>query len=120
LPDYDLPAGVPRRVTLGTHAILLYREDDEIHAIGAVCAHAGGPLEQGEFYDGCVQCPLHDSVYDLRTGKVVHGPSTYSQPHYEVRVADGMIEVRAAEAQEADAGKFRWADVRRAAERVRS
>ena len=30
----------------------------------------------------------------MRTGQVVHGPSTYSEPRYEVRVHNTQIEVR--------------------------
>lgn len=88
----------PRRIEVAGHPVLLYRQGDRIQAIGAVCPHAGGPLEQGEFYNGCVQCPWHDSVFALRDGRVVHGPSTYPVPSYETRVRNGMVEVRVAPA----------------------
>jgi nitrite reductase/ring-hydroxylating ferredoxin subunit/uncharacterized membrane protein len=93
LADEDLLEGQPRRVEIEGQAVLIYRFNDTIYAIGAVCSHAGGPLEQGTFYEGCVQCPWHDSVYDLRDGHVVHGPSTYDQPRYQTRTRNGMIEV---------------------------
>jgi nitrite reductase/ring-hydroxylating ferredoxin subunit len=80
--------------------VLLYRHNGAVHAIGAVCAHAGGPLEEGKFYGYCVQCPWHDSVYDVRDGSVVHGPSTYAQPLYEARVFNGEIQIRAAQTQQ--------------------
>jgi nitrite reductase/ring-hydroxylating ferredoxin subunit/uncharacterized membrane protein len=86
----------PRRIDVAGHPVMLYREGDNIQAVGAVCPHAGGPLEQGDFYNGCVQCPWHDSVFALRDGRVVHGPSTYPLAHYDVRVRNGMIEVRVA------------------------
>ncbi|MEZ4733961.1 MAG: Rieske 2Fe-2S domain-containing protein [Caldilineaceae bacterium] len=84
----------PRRIDVAGHPVLLYREGNFIQAIGAVCPHAGGPLEQGKFFNGCVQCPWHDSVFALRNGQVVHGPSTYPVPHYATRVRNSMIEVR--------------------------
>jgi nitrite reductase/ring-hydroxylating ferredoxin subunit/uncharacterized membrane protein len=84
----------PRRVTVDGAPVLLYRDGDGIHAIGAVCSHAGGPLEEGTFFDHCVECPWHQSVFDLRTGEVVHGPATHAQPAYEARVRDGQVEVR--------------------------
>ena len=86
--------GEPRRVEVAGHPVLLYRARGSLWAIGAVCPHAGGPLEQGKFFDGCVQCPWHDSVFALQDGSVVHGPSTYPVQHYEVRVQNGMVEVR--------------------------
>lgn len=84
----------PRRIEVAGHPVLLYREGDFIQAVGAVCPHAGGPLEQGKFFNGCVQCPWHDSVFALRDGHIVHGPSTYPVPHYATRIRNGMIEVR--------------------------
>lgn len=94
LPDADLKEGQPQRVQIQGQDILLYRQRGTIYAIGAVCSHAGGPLEQGQFQEYCVQCPWHDSVFDLRDGSVVHGPSTYNQPVYQVRVMNGQIEVK--------------------------
>jgi nitrite reductase/ring-hydroxylating ferredoxin subunit len=96
LPAEELAEHAPRRVEAAGFPVLLYRRGDRIQAIGAVCAHAGGPLEEGDFYDDCVQCPWHDSVYDLNDGSVVHGPSTYPVPHYDARIRDGQVEVRLA------------------------
>ena len=94
LADDKLKEGKPQRVELDDQPILLYRCEGEIHAIGAVCAHAGGPLDEGKFDDCRVECPWHQSVYDLRTGRVVHGPSTYPVQNYETRVRSGQIEIQ--------------------------
>jgi nitrite reductase/ring-hydroxylating ferredoxin subunit/uncharacterized membrane protein len=83
-----------RQVEVVEHPVLLYRQGEEVWAIGAVCPHAGGPLEEGTFFDGCVQCPWHDSVFDLRDGSVVHGPSTYAVTAYDARIEDGQVQVR--------------------------
>lgn len=97
LDDAELAEHAPRRVDADGSPVLLYRTGKTIYAIGSVCSHAGGPLEEGTF-DGCyVQCPWHDSVFDLRDGSVRHGPSTHPQPGYETRVRRGLIEVRLAE-----------------------
>jgi len=94
IADADLQPLQPRRVEVAGEPVLLYRKGNDIFAIGAVCSHAGGPLDEGHFYDNCVQCPWHDSVFNLRDGSVVHGPSTFSQPLYEARVYNGDIQVR--------------------------
>jgi nitrite reductase/ring-hydroxylating ferredoxin subunit/uncharacterized membrane protein len=95
LEETELAEGSPRRVEVEGNPVLLYRQRSRVYAVGAVCPHAGGPLEEGQFFDTCVQCPWHDSVYDLRNGAVRHGPSTYPVPNYEVRIRDGQIEIRA-------------------------
>lgn len=86
----------PRRIEVAGQPVLLYREGNRIQAIGAVCPHAEGPLEQGKFFNGCVECPWHHSVFSLADGRVVHGPSTYPVPHYETRLRNGMVEIRLA------------------------
>jgi nitrite reductase/ring-hydroxylating ferredoxin subunit/uncharacterized membrane protein len=92
--DADTLKIKPQRVEVDGEAVMLYRKGDDIYAIGAVCSHAGGPLEQGKIENMCVQCPWHDSVYDLHDGSVVHGPSTYNQPAYDARIYRGKIQVR--------------------------
>jgi nitrite reductase/ring-hydroxylating ferredoxin subunit/uncharacterized membrane protein len=83
-----------KRVEVDGKAVLLAWVDGEIKAMGAVCSHAGGPLDEGKLSGNCVTCPWHDSVFDLRDGHVVHGPATMPQPPFEARVRNGRIEVR--------------------------
>lgn len=94
LAEGDLNESERKRVEVEGNPVLLYRYSGTVHAIGAVCSHAGGPLEEGEFEVFCVTCPWHDSTFDVRDGSVVHGPATYEQPHYQARIRDGQIEVR--------------------------
>jgi len=86
----------PRRIEVAGQPVLLYRDGNRIQAIGAVCPHAEGPLEQGKFFNGCIECPWHHSVFSLADGRVVHGPSTYPVPHYETRIRNSMVEIRLA------------------------
>lgn len=92
--EQDLPDETPKRVEIKGSSILLYRYQGQIYAIGAVCGHQGGPLDEGSFDGYRVTCPWHQSVYDVRDGSVVHGPTTYAEPQYEVRIEEGKIEVR--------------------------
>lgn len=94
MSDGELPDYKPVRVQVAENPVLLYRQSGRILAVGAVCPHAGGPLEKGEIRGTKVQCPWHDSVFDLADGCVVHGPSAYALPHYEARVRNGQIELR--------------------------
>lgn len=110
LPLNQIAPYEARRVEVDGAPALLYNDGSSIYAIGAVCSHAGAPLEDGTFDGHCVECPWHQSVFDLRNGQVVHGPATQPQPNYATRVRDGKIEIRKAAADEiksaraADAG----------------
>jgi nitrite reductase/ring-hydroxylating ferredoxin subunit/uncharacterized membrane protein len=97
LHEDDLLERRGKRVEVEGKHIMLCRENGEVFAIGAVCSHAGGPLDQGKIGNGCVQCPWHDSVFDLRDGRIVHGPATQPQASFETRVRNGRIEIRLAQ-----------------------
>ena len=84
-----LPDATPTKMRAGINDLVVVRQGDTVHALHAVCAHAGGPLDQGTIVDGCVECPWHGSRFRLTDGLVRQGPSVYDQPSYEIRAAEG-------------------------------
>ena len=92
--DSKLAEDKPLRVEVDEKPVLVYKHLGEIFAIGADCAHEAGPLDEGKFQGCQVECPWHQSVYDLRTGRVVHGPATNPEPVYKTRVKQGKVELR--------------------------
>jgi len=84
-----IPEATPTKAKAGINDLVLVRVADTIHAMHAVCAHAGGPLAQGTFVDGCVECPWHGSRFRVTDGHVRRGPAVYDQPAYEIRAAEG-------------------------------
>ena len=83
------------RVEFEGKPVVLYRAEGKVFAIGATCSHSGGPLDEGKIVDGhCVQCPWHDSVFDMNNGKIVHGPATQPQPSFEARIREDQVEIR--------------------------
>jgi nitrite reductase/ring-hydroxylating ferredoxin subunit/uncharacterized membrane protein len=77
----------------GIPAVLL-KQGAAIYAIGAVCSHMAGPLDEGACEDGIVTCPWHGSRFRMSDGSVVNGPAVYAEPTFAVRVRDGKIELR--------------------------
>jgi nitrite reductase/ring-hydroxylating ferredoxin subunit/hemerythrin superfamily protein len=100
LPLAELEENRPRRVevwdenTRQAIGIVLVRHKGRVLAMGARCSHMGGPLDQGWVLGGNLVCPWHGSRYDLETGWPSSGPSTCPQPRYQVRLCDGMVEIR--------------------------
>jgi nitrite reductase/ring-hydroxylating ferredoxin subunit/uncharacterized membrane protein len=85
----DIPEGGPTKLKAGINDLAIVRDGDRILAVHAQCAHAGGPLAEGELVGDAIQCPWHGSRYRLADGHVTRGPSMYDQPAYDVRRADG-------------------------------
>jgi nitrite reductase/ring-hydroxylating ferredoxin subunit/uncharacterized membrane protein len=93
--EADVVEGTPLRVTVGGQPVAIVRAAGRLHAMGATCSHWGGPLDEGAVEDGCLVCPWHGSAFSLEDGSVARGPATFDQPGYDVRVADGRVQVRA-------------------------
>ncbi len=95
----QLSDGQTLRVDVGDTAVLLSRLDGQFFAIDAVCSHKGGALEDG-LVEGClVRCPLHEAVFDLRSGKVASDTSwAEDQTCFPVSVVgtDVLVTVEAA------------------------
>lgn len=95
IPDDELKEGKMVCVKAGDIPVLLVRRNGEIFAITNVCSHMGGPLNEGELLDdNCVKCPWHGSVFSIENGEVVDGPATQNQPTFDVRVHNGIIQVK--------------------------
>ncbi|MCB5176047.1 DUF2231 domain-containing protein [Microvirga lenta] len=120
----ELSEDQPRRVEVWDEVerahipIVLVRHRGRISAMGARCSHMGGPLDEGWILNGGLVCPWHGSRYDLETGHPMDGPSTCPQPRYEVRVREGVIEVK--REQEPGAEAVTPDDIEEAAEADRS
>lgn len=74
--------------------VLLINANGKIRAIGNTCSHRGGPLNEGSRKGSCVECPWHQSEFNLFTGEVEKGPAVRPQPVFEVRVREGKVEIR--------------------------
>jgi nitrite reductase/ring-hydroxylating ferredoxin subunit/uncharacterized membrane protein len=92
--ESDLPEGESRYAEVGGVGVMVARHQGQVYALSNRCVHRGGPLDEGELSDGCVTCPLHGSTFRLEDGAIERGPAAYPQPAWEVRVRDGVIEIK--------------------------
>ena len=78
----------------GVEIAVVHADDDQFYAVRDECSHASIQLSEGEV-DGCtLECWLHGSRFDLRTGKPTGLPATVPVPVYETEVSDGNVYVR--------------------------
>ncbi|RUL94409.1 non-heme iron oxygenase ferredoxin subunit [Verrucosispora sp. FIM060022] len=90
----DVPKGTAISADVeGTQIALVHGEDDQFYAVRDECSHAAVALSEGEV-EGCtLECWLHGSRFDLRTGEPTGLPATEPVPVYPVEVRDGDIYV---------------------------
>ncbi|PZG21725.1 2Fe-2S ferredoxin [Micromonospora craterilacus] len=90
----DVPKGTAISADVdGTQIALVHGEDEQFYAVHDECSHAAVALSEGEV-EGCtLECWLHGSRFDLRTGAPTGLPATEPVPVYPVEVRDGDIYV---------------------------
>ncbi len=93
----DLAVGSPALADVDGVPIALVRTaPGEVHAVHDICTHANVSLSEGEL-DGCtLECWLHGSRFDLRTGVPSGPPATVPVTVYPVAVLDGVVFVSTA------------------------
>ena len=92
----DLAPDSARKIEVQGQDIALVRCDEGVFAIGNRCSHADVDLSEGEV-DGCaLECWLHGSQFDLRTGYPRSLPASEPVPTYRVDIVgdgDGASDV---------------------------
>ncbi len=82
----ELAEDTPRRVDLDGVPVSLVRTEGEVFAINDICSHANVSLSEGEVEDCRIECWLHGSSFDLRTGKPSGLPAIKPVPVYPVKI----------------------------------
>ena len=82
----ELPVEGVMGVEVEGEPVAVARTSGEVYALRDVCSHAEVPLSEGEIYDHTVECWLHGSCFDLRTGQPTGLPATESVPVYPVKI----------------------------------
>jgi nitrite reductase/ring-hydroxylating ferredoxin subunit len=74
-------------------ALALYRIEDALYVTDDGCTHGQARLSEGFVIDHCVECPLHQGQFDIRTGAPLCAPVTEPIRVYPVRVLDGSVQI---------------------------
>jgi 3-phenylpropionate/trans-cinnamate dioxygenase ferredoxin subunit len=82
----DIPVDGALATDVDGEPVALVRTDGEVFAIADVCSHADVPLSEGEVASCEIECWLHGSRFDLRTGKPTGPPASVPVPVFAVQV----------------------------------
>ena len=72
----EVPEDEAVGVTVGAQELAIARHGDEVFAVEDICSHAAVALSEGEVEECTLECWLHGSRFDLRTGKPTGLPAT--------------------------------------------
>lgn len=93
--DFQEEAGWPVRPD--GHAVVVFRLDGSLYALRDLCTHGAALLSEGFVEDGCIECPLHQGKFDIRTGAPMCKPVTVGVATYAVKEVDGRVMVEVGE-----------------------
>lgn len=77
----------------GGQPLAVFRLGDAVYALRDKCSHGNARLSDGYVEDGCVECPLHQGLIDIRSGAARSAPITEAVRSFPVRVVAGRVEV---------------------------
>jgi 3-phenylpropionate/trans-cinnamate dioxygenase ferredoxin component len=90
-PVSEVADGTAVRIELSEVDVAVVRVGDEVFALEDVCSHAEFPLTDGDVDGTTIECALHGSRFDLRSGKPLGPPATQPVRTYPVSVVDGDV-----------------------------
>ena len=80
------PRGVLRVELEGEPVAIVCTDGGSFSAISDVCSHAEVSLSDGDIDGDTVECWLHGSRFDVRTGKPLGLPATRAVPVYDIKI----------------------------------
>lgn len=80
-------------VAVGSIPVAVFRDGGSLYALHDLCTHGAARLSEGFVENGCVECPLHQGLFDLKTGAPKGAPVTELVRAFPIRVLSGRVEV---------------------------
>ena len=91
----DVPPGHAARVEIDDVPVAIFNIDGEFFCVDDTCTHAEASLSDGDLdISRCaIECPLHGSAFDLRTGDPLSLPAVEPVHVHHIDTSDGFIRV---------------------------
>ncbi|GAA3727424.1 non-heme iron oxygenase ferredoxin subunit [Salinactinospora qingdaonensis] len=82
----DIPDEGALGVEIDDTPVAVVRSEGEVFAVNDICSHAEVNLSEGEVEEGTIECWLHGSCFDLRSGAAINPPATQPVATYGVKI----------------------------------
>jgi len=89
--ECDVPEEGTYPVNYGDQPVCLYKLDGQIYATHDICTHGAANLSEGFVIEGQIECPFHQGLFDIKTGKATAAPCTIDLKTYAVKMEEGGV-----------------------------
>ena len=90
----DINEDEPKSVEVNGKKIGVFKIEDAYFALENVCPHAYALLTDGFIEDETVECPLHEAIFDIKSGKVLSGPADRNLCTYALKIEADKIYIQ--------------------------
>jgi 3-phenylpropionate/trans-cinnamate dioxygenase ferredoxin subunit len=90
----ELAPGAMTWVAIDRERVLVVNVEGAFYALQDRCGHRQALLSRGTLQGHVIECPLHFAQFDVRTGKLLSGPTAADVLTYEVLVAEDTVYVK--------------------------
>lgn len=84
-------------VDVNGREIAVYKLNGAYYATSNICTHQFAFMSEGYVENGCVECPLHQGIFDIKTGAAMDGPPDQSLETFAVKIEGDAILVEMAD-----------------------
>ena len=78
----------------GDRTFCIYRLSDGFYATDGICTHETVHLEDGLVMDDEIECPMHQGVFNIKSGEAISPPACNDLKTYPVKVDNNKIFVK--------------------------
>ncbi|MBI1775091.1 MAG: non-heme iron oxygenase ferredoxin subunit [Proteobacteria bacterium] len=78
-------------VKVAGQPVAIYRLDGEFFATHDICTHEEASLSEGYVEGGCIECPLHQARFNIRTGAAESAPASVALLTYSTKVEGDRV-----------------------------
>ena len=72
----------------------VYRLTDGVYATDGICTHEAVHLEDGLVMDDEIECPMHQGIFNIKSGEALSPPACDDLKTYPVKVDNDKIFIK--------------------------
>jgi nitrite reductase/ring-hydroxylating ferredoxin subunit len=91
----EIAEGEAKQVEAAGELIAIFNIGGCLHATSDTCTHEEASLCDGYVDGDTIECPLHQAVFHIPTGKVLSEPATKDLRVFPIRIENGTVQVQA-------------------------
>ena len=72
----------------------IYKLEDGFYATDGICTHEAVHLEDGLVMDDEIECPMHQGIFNIKSGKALSPPACEDLKTYPIKIEDKKIYIQ--------------------------